>query len=120
MNINFYLFDAKKPANTPRSVYLVCYLKNKMLRYNTGVHVLAPQWDLNRMRVVNHKDKNVLNGKLADLAAIAREYEDTLPLTEKPTQESFKNFFWVKLKLIDEGRTFFAIVDSVLDNLPTH
>lgn len=79
MNINFYLLDAKKSANTLRSVYLVCYLKNQQLRYNTGVHVLASQWDLNRMRVVNHKDKNVLNGKLNDLAAIAREYEDKLP-----------------------------------------
>lgn len=119
MNINFYLLDAKKSANTLRSVYLVCYLKNQQLRYNTGVHVLASQWDLNRMRVVNHKDKNVLNGKLNDLAAIAREYEDKLPLTEKPTQETFKNFFWVRLKVIEEGRTFFAIVDSVLENLPT-
>ncbi len=119
MNINFYLLDAKKPADTPRSLYLACYLKAKLLRYNTGIHLLAAQWDSHKMRVVNHKDKNVLNGKLADLASIAREYEDTLPLTEKPAQESFKNFFWVKLKLIEEGKTFFAVVEDVLLNLPT-
>lgn len=119
MNINFYLLDAKKPADTPRSLYLACYLKAKLLRYNTGIHLLAAEWDSHKMRVVNHKDKNVLNGKLADLASIAREYEDTLPLTEKPTQESFKNFFWVKLKLIEEGKTFFAVVEDVLLNLPT-
>lgn len=119
MNINFYLLDAKKSANTLRSVYLVCYLKNQLLRYNTGIHVLATQWNTKKMRVISHKEKNILNGKLDDLAAIARDFEDTLPLTEKPTQEAFKNFFWVKLKLIEEGRTFFAIVDSVLENLPT-
>lgn len=119
MNINYYLLDSKKPADTPRSLYLACYLKAKLLRYNTGIHLLAAQWDSHKMRVVNHKDKNVLNGKLADLASIAREYEDTLPLTEKPTQESFKNFFWVKLKLIEEGKTFFAVVEDVLLNLPT-
>lgn len=119
MNINFYLLDSKKPADTPRSLYLVCYLKGKLLRYNTGIHLLAAQWDANRMRVVNHTDKNVLNGKRDALASIAREYEDTLPLTEKPTQESFKNFFWVKLKLVEEGKTFFAVVDDVLLNLPT-
>lgn len=119
MNINFYLLDSKKPADTPRSLYLVCYLKGKLLRYNTGIHLLAAQWDANRMRVVNHQDKNVLNGKRDALASIAREYEDTLPLTEKPTQESFKNYFWVKLKLIEEGKTFFAVVEDVLMNLPT-
>lgn len=119
MNINFYLLDSKKPADTPRSLYLVCYLKGKLLRYNTGIHLLAAQWDANRMRVVNHTDKNVLNSKRDALASIAREYEDTLPLTEKPTQESFKNFFWVKLKLVEEGKTFFAVVDDVLLNLPT-
>jgi len=119
MNTNFYLYDTKKSATTSRSLYLVCYLKGKLLRYNTGIHLLAAQWDANRMRVVNHKDKNVLNGKLADLASIAREYEDKLPLTEKPAQESFKNFFWLKLKLIEEGKTFFAVVEDVLLNLPT-
>ena len=56
MNINFYLLDSKKPADTPRSLYLVCYLKGKLLRYNTGIHLLAAQWDANRMRVVNHTD----------------------------------------------------------------
>lgn len=119
MNINFYLLDSKKPADTPRSLYLVCYLKGKLLRYNTGIHLLAAQWDANRMRVVNHTEKNVLNGKRDALASIAREYEDTLPLTEKPSQEGFKNFFWVKLKLIEEGKTFFAVVEDVLMNLPT-
>lgn len=119
MNINLYLLDSKKPADMPRSLYLVCYLKGKLLRYNTGIHLLAAQWDANRMRVVNHTDKNVLNGKRDALASIAREYEDTLPLTEKPTQESFKIFFWVKLKLVEEGKTFFAVVEEVLLNLPT-
>lgn len=119
MNVNFYLYGSKKTANTPRSVYLVCYLKNKQLRYNTGIHLLSSQWDTGKMRVVCHCDKNILNDKLADLAAIAREYEDKLPLTEKPTQESFKNFFWVKLKKIEEGKTFFAVVDYVMENLPT-
>ena len=119
MNINFYLYDKKKTADALRSIYLVCYLKGQQLRYNTGIHLLAAQWDANRMRVVNHKDTNVLNGKLNDLKSIAWEYEDKLPLTEKPTQESFKNFFWVKLKLIEEGKTFFAVVEDVLLNLPT-
>ena len=119
MNINIYLYDKKKPADALRSVYLVCYLRGQQLRYNTGIHLLAAQWDANRMRVVNHTDKTILNGKLADLASIAREYEDTLPLTEKPSQEGFKNFFWVKLKLIEEGKTFFAVVEDVLMNLPT-
>lgn len=119
MNVNFYLFDSKKAASIPRSVYLVCYLKNVLLRYNTGIHLLASQWDTGKMRVVSHCDKNILNDKLADLAAIAREYEDKLPLTEKPTQEGFKNFFWVKLKKIEEGKTFYAVVDYVIDNLPT-
>ena len=119
MNINIYLYDKKKPADALRSVYLVCYLRGQQLRYNTGIHLLAAQWDAIRMRVVNHKDKNVLNGKLNDLKSIAWEYEDKLPLTEKPTQESFKNFFWVKLKLVEEGKTFFAVVDDVLLNLPT-
>ena len=120
MNINFYLIDSKKPANIPRSVYLVCYLRNKLLRFNTGIHVLASQWDKAKMRVVSHHNKNVLNEKLANLASIAREYEDTLPLTTKPSQEGFKNHFWVKLKRIEDGKTFFAIVDYVLENLPTH
>ena len=119
MNINFYLYDKKKTADALRSIYLVCYLKGQQLRYNTGIHLLAAQWDANRMRVVNHKDKNVLNGKLNDLKSIAWEYEDKLPLTEKPSQERFKNFFWVKLKLIEEGKTFFAVVEDVLLNLPT-
>lgn len=118
MNVNFYLYDSKKAAATPRSVYLVCYLKNVLLRYNTGIHLLATQWDAGKMRVVAHSEKNILNGKLSDLAAIAREYEDTLPLTEKPTQEGFKNHFWVKLKRIEDGKTFFAVVDYVLENLP--
>ena len=119
MNINFYLYGTNKPANMPRSVYLVCRLKGQQLRYNTGIHVLAAQWDAKKMRVSTHSEKNVLNCKISDLAAIAREYEDTLPLTMKPTQESFKNFFWVKLKLIDEGNTFFAVIDNVLENLST-
>ena len=119
MNINFYMYDKKKTADALRSIYLVCYLKGQQLRYNTGIHLLAAQWDANRMRVVNHKDKNVLNGKLNDLKSIAWEYEDKLPLTVKPTQESFKNFFWVKLKLIEEGKTFFAVVEDVLLNLHT-
>lgn len=119
MNTNLYLYGANKPANMPRSVYLVCRLKGQQLRYNTGVHVLAAQWDKKKMRVSTHPEKNVLNGKLSNLATIAREYEDTLPLTEIPTQEGFKNFFWVKLKLIDEGKTFFAVVDNVLENLST-
>lgn len=119
MNVNFYLYDAKKPANTPRSVYLACRLKGQLLRQNTGVHVLASQWDAKKMRVVSHPEKNILNSKLANLAAIAREFEDALPLTEKPTQERFKYFFWVKLKRIEEGRTFFAVVDVVLENLPS-
>ena len=89
MNINFYLIDSKKPANIPRSVYLVCYLRNKLLRFNTGIHVLASQWDKAKMRVVSHHNKNVLNEKLANLASIAREYEDTLPLTTKPSFSPF-------------------------------
>jgi len=119
MNVNFYLLDSKKPAYTPRRLCLVCYLRNKLLRYNTGIHLLATQWDAGKMRVVAHSEKNILNDKLAALAAIAREYEDTLPLTEKPTQEGFKNHFWVKLRIIEEGKTFFAVVDYVLENLPT-
>lgn len=118
MNVNFYLYDKNKPANMPRSVYLVCHLKGQLLRYNTGIHVLASQWDEKKMRVAGHPEKNILNDKLADLASFAREYEDTLPLTEKPKQETFRNFFWVKLKKIEQGRTFFAVVDHVLESLP--
>ena len=119
MNINFYLLGSKKPASAPRSLYLVCHLKGKLLRYNTGIRVIGSQWDSEKMRVTAHHEKNTLNNKLAELAAIAREYEDKLPLTEKPTQESFNNFFWVKLKIIEEGKTFFAVVDNVLEDLPT-
>jgi len=119
MNTNFYLYAAKKPASTPRSVYLVCRLKGRQLRYNTGIRVIASQWDSKKMRVTAHHERNTLNNKLAELAAIAREYEEKLPLTVKPTQESFKNFFWVKLKMIEEGKTFFAVVNNVLDDLPT-
>ena len=75
MNVNFYLLDSKKPAYTPRRLCLVCYLRNKLLRYNTGIHLLATQWDAGKMRVVAHSEKNILNDKLAALAAIAREYD---------------------------------------------
>ena len=119
MNVNFYLYDAKKPADALRSVYLVCRLKGKLLRYNTGVRVLAAQWNQKKMCVSTHPDKNLLNEKLNSLASIARDYENTLPLTVKPSQDGFKNHFWVKLKLIEEGKTFFAVVDHVLEDLPT-
>lgn len=119
MNVNFYVYDKNKPAGTPRSIYLVCYCKGKQLRWNTSIRVSETQWDTEKMRVKNHADRNVLNGKLAELTDIAREYVDKLPLTEKLTQESFKNYFWVKLKKIEEGKTFYAVVDYVIENLPT-
>ncbi len=119
MNVNFYLLDKKKPANALRRLSLTCNLRNKQLRYNTGIHLPADQWNPNKMQVVNHKERNTLNNKLAELAAIAREYEERLPLTVTPTQNSFNNFFWAKLKMIDERKTFFAVVDRVLESLPT-
>lgn len=118
MNVNFYLYDKNKPAGTPRSIYLVCYCKTKQLRWNTSIRVSETQWDAVKMRVKNHTDRNVLNGKLAELADIAREYEDKMPLSEKPSQQAFNNFFWVRLKMKEEGKSFFVIVEEVLADLP--
>ncbi len=110
MKVNYNLRNKTKDGRY--SVVMVINLDCRRYRYSTNIKVFPREWDAKRQIIKTKSTSAVLNDKLNQIAAFARDYFEKLSLDEEATQHSFKHYMDLATGRIQpEDNSFFGFIN---------